>query len=86
MARTMARKDILIHPDPHLKKVCAPVAAIDDSVTIEKNGTFKAKAAALVIDPEDGVLTIEKDAKLEISNETSTPSSTRRYDEHTPSP
>jgi peptide deformylase len=28
----MALRPILIHPDPRLKKVCAPVAAIDDRV------------------------------------------------------
>lgn len=28
----MAKRDILIHPDPHLKKVCAPLDGIDDAV------------------------------------------------------
>jgi hypothetical protein len=57
------------------------VAAIDDSVKIRKNGTHVARTAALIIDPADGHLTIEAGAKLEITQDTTTPASTRRFDE-----
>ena len=32
MSRTMATREILIHPDPHLKKLCNPFDTVDDTV------------------------------------------------------
>jgi hypothetical protein len=57
---------------------------VDGAVTIEDNRDYKAQAATLTIDTgAGGELTIERGGELEITAETNTPTSTRRYDEKT---